>query len=125
MRFNKSEIFIKCELSKTHTIGGVMDIKKIITIDKYKIELTLPDKTRDLKFSSGDNIQIYNKNGQFIWNISELLRNYSDRNGLKYYSDMYFDIRLLDNQNIFCVGFINHCEIDLKAGTIVRIVNNR
>jgi len=74
-----------------------MDSQKIIELEEYKIVLTIPDLTRDLKFSSGDNIDIYDENGQILWNISDLLKNYSERNGLKYYSDMYFDIRLLDN----------------------------
>ena len=72
-----------------------------------------------------NNINIYGEDGQLLWNISELLRTYSDKNGLKYYEDMYFDIILLGNEKISCIGFINHCEIDLKNESIINIVNNR
>lgn len=102
-----------------------MSDKKIFNIGKYIVELIVPDTNRDLSYSSGNNINAYDENKQLIWNISELLKNYSDRNGLKYYDDMYFDIRLLDNEKIFCIGFVNHCEIDLKSSSITKIVNNR
>lgn len=102
-----------------------MNDKKMFEIGKHRIELIVPDRSRDLKYSSGDNINAYGENGQLLCNISELLRTYSDKNGLKYYSDMYFEIRLLGDEKIFCIGFINHCEIDLKVGCITRIVDNR
>ncbi len=102
-----------------------MDDKKIFEIGKYRVELTPPNTSRDLKYSSDNNINTYGDNGQLLWNISELLKAYSDKNGFKYYDDMYFDIRVLDNEKIFCIGFINHCEIDLKSGIITKIVNNR
>lgn len=101
-----------------------MDNKKIFEVGKYRVELIIPDKDIDLKYSSDNNINIYGEDGQLLWNISELLRAYSDKNGLKYYDDMYFDIILLTNEKIFCVGFINHCEIDLKNESIINIVNN-
>jgi len=102
-----------------------MSGKKIFKIGKYRIELIEADRSRDLNYSSDNNINAYDENGQFLWNISELLKTYSDKNGLKYYDDMYYSIRLLDNEKIFCIGFINHCEIDLKSSSITKIVNNR
>ena len=99
--------------------------KKILNIGRYKIELTLPDRTKDLSFSHPDNITAFDNNGLILWNISDLLKKYSEKNGLQYYSDMYFDIRLLENQNVFCVGFINHCEIELETDSIIKIINNR
>lgn len=102
-----------------------MNGKKILEIGKFKVELTLPDTSRDLKYSLDNNINVYDDNGYFLWNISELLKVYSDKNGFKYYEDMYFDIRLLDNERVFCIGFVNHCEIDLKSGSIIKIINNR
>ena len=102
-----------------------MDNKKVFGVGKYRVELIIPDTDRDLKYSSYNNINIYSKDGQLLWNISELLRTYSDKNGLKYYEDMYFDIILLGNEKISCIGFINHCEIDLKNESIINIVNNR
>ncbi|GEM_PF-1098618 len=105
--------------------GKKMNDKKIFEIGKFKVELILPDTSRDLRYSSYNNINIYGDNGYFLWNISELLKVYSDKNGFRYYEDMYFDIRLLDNERIFCTGFTNHCEIDLKSGSITKIINNR
>lgn len=102
-----------------------MKEKKIFKIGKYRIELLVPDTTKDLKYSLGNNINAYDENDFLLWNISDLLKTYSDKNGLKYYSEMYFDIRSLDNQNIFCVGFTNHCEIDLKTMNVIKIINNR
>jgi hypothetical protein len=102
-----------------------MNDKKIFGIGKFRVELNFPDTSRDLKYSSDNNINIYDDNGHFLWNISELLKVYSDKSGLRYYEDMYFDIQLLDNERIFCVGFKNHCEIDLKSGSITKIINNR
>ena len=102
-----------------------MSDKKIFNVGKYVVELIVPNTDRDLKYSSNNNINVYGENRQLIWNISKLLKNYSNRVGLKYYDDMYFDIRLLDNEKIFCIGFINHCEIDLKSSSITKIINNR
>ena len=102
-----------------------MKEKKIFKMGKYRVELIVPDKTKDLKWSLGNNINVYDENDIFLWNISELLKSYSELNGLQYYDDMYFDIRILDNQNIFCIGFANHCEIDLKTKRIIKLVNNR
>lgn len=102
-----------------------MNTVKTFNIGNYKIELIVPYTDIDLKYSSSNNINAYDENNQLIWNISELLRNYSDRFGLRYYDEMYFDIRLLDNEKIYCIGFVNHCEIDLKSSSITRIVNNR
>lgn len=102
-----------------------MDVKKIFEIGKYRAELTVHNASEDLKSSSDNNIDAFDKNGLLLWNIAKLLKAYSDKNGFKYYSDVYFDIRLLDNEKIYCVGFYNHCEIDLKSGVITKIVNNR
>lgn len=113
-----------------HNWGGAIlsiDPKevKICYVGEYVVELIIPDTNRDLKYSLSNNINVYDKKGQLIWNISELLKNYSNGIGIKYYDDMYFDIRLLDNEKIFCIGFINHCEIDLKSSSITKIINNR
>lgn len=78
-----------------------------------------------MNYSSCNNINSYDKNGKLLWNISELLKAYLDKNALKYYDEMYFEIRLLEDDKIFCIGFINHCEIDLRNGIITKIVNNR
>ena len=102
-----------------------MSDKRIFNIGKYVVELIVPDTNRDLKYSLSNNINVYGANRQLIWNISELLKSYSDSIGLKYYDDMYFDIQLLDDEKIFCIGFINHCEIDLKSSSITKIINNR
>lgn len=102
-----------------------MNNKKIFKVGNYKIELIVPDQTNDIKKTLENNINVFNENGEFLWNISKLLKTYSDKNGLKYYDELFFDIRLLDNQNIFCIGFNNHCEINLKIGSIIKIVNNR
>lgn len=102
-----------------------MSEKEIFNVGEYVVELILSDTNRDLKYSSDNNINVYDKNGKLVYNISELLKAYSNKNGLKYYDDMYFDIRLLDNEKIFCIGFINHCEIDLKSSSITKIINNR
>ncbi len=102
-----------------------MNEKNIYNVGEYVVELIVPNTKRDLKYSSDNNINVYGKNGELIYNISELLKAYSDKNGLKYYDDMYFDIRILDNEKIFCIGFINHCEIDLKISSITKIINNR
>ena len=99
--------------------------KKIYDFNKYKIELIIPDKSKDLSFSKINNINIYDENNIFICNISELLEIYSNINGLKYYEDMYFEIRKLENHHILCIGFINHCEIDLKTLEIIKLINNR
>lgn len=102
-----------------------MSSMKTFNVGEYKIELVPLDTTKDLSLSKGNNVNAYDKNDLLMWNISELLKNYSDSNGLKYYDDMYFDVRVLDNQNIFCIGFTNHCEIDLKTMQIIKLVNNR
>jgi hypothetical protein len=102
-----------------------MNNKKIFNVGNFKIELIVPDQTKDIRNSLENNINVFDENGELLWNISKLLKAYSDKNGVKYYDELYFDIRLLDNQNIFCIGFNNHCEIDLKTGSIIKIVNNR
>jgi len=102
-----------------------MSATKIFNVGEFKIEFVVPDTAKDLNLSKGNNVNAYDKNDLLIWNISELLKNYSDLNGLEYYDEMYFDVRVLDNQNIFCVGFTNHCEIDLKTMQIIKLVNNR
>ncbi len=102
-----------------------MNDKKILEVSKYKVELILPDISRDLQYSKSNNINVYNETGLLLYNISDLLKAYSDKKGLQYYEDMYFDIRKLDDERIYCVGFTNHCEIDLHYGYIYRIINNR
>jgi hypothetical protein len=102
-----------------------MNNKKIFNVGNFKIELIVPDQTKDIRNSLENNINVFDENGELLWNISKLLKTYSDKNGVKYYDELYFDIRLLDNQNIFCIGFNNHCEIDLKTASIIKIVNNR
>jgi hypothetical protein len=97
-----------------------MSDKKVFIVGQYKIELIVPNSSKEI-----NNINAYDENELLLWNISELLKSYSDKMGLKYYEDMYFEIRILDHHNIFCVGFINHCEIDLDTKCIIRIVNNR
>ena len=98
---------------------------KHIENGKFRIELTLPDTNIDVKGSKDNNINIYDDNGHFLCNISELLKDYSNKNGLRYYEEMYYDVRILDNERIFCVGFYNHCEVDLKNSCITKIINNR
>lgn len=51
--------------------------KQIYNVGNYVIELTLPDRIRDLNYSSCNNINSYDKNGKLLWNISELLKAYS------------------------------------------------
>ncbi len=102
-----------------------MNEVKEFQIGKCRIELIVPYKNKDLKHSIENNINAYDEDGLLLWNISELLKTYSDKNGLRYDKDMYFDIRILDNENIFCIGFINHCEIDLKSKKIIRLANNK
>lgn len=101
-----------------------MDKKKILIIGKYRVELILPN-AGDLSKSPDNNISVYEENGQLLWTISQLLKEFSDKNGIKYYDDMYFDIKVLDKEIIFCTGFTNHCEIDMKSGSITKIVSNR
>lgn len=102
-----------------------MKNEKIFNVGKYKIKLILPDVSKDLKYSSGNNIDTYDENDLFLWNIAELLKAYSKENGLEYYDEMYFDIKIIDDGNILCVGFNNHCEINLKTAKIVKLINNR
>ena len=78
-----------------------------------------------LNVASAKGGYVYDENGIFLWNISELLKNYSDKFCIKYYDELYFDIRILDKEMIFCIGFNNHCEIDLKSKAITRLVCNR
>lgn len=96
-----------------------MKNKKIIKVGYRCVELINPN------CSSGNNINIYDKNGLFLYNISELLKDYSERNNLEYFSDMYYDIQVIDNQNIYCIGNINHCIINLTSKKIIKIINNR
>lgn len=96
-----------------------MENKKILKIGCLYVELTNPN------FSSGNNINIYDENRTFLYNISELLKGYSEEKKLKYFSDIYYDIKLLDNENIYCIGNINHCVINLTSKKITKIINNR
>lgn len=102
-----------------------MENIKTFKTGNYIIELITPDTTKDLRGSRENNINVYNENGIFLWNISELLKVYSDKNGLKYYEELYFDIRIVDKETIFCIGFNNHCEIDLKTRNIIRLICNK
>jgi len=94
-----------------------MKSKKLIEIGDYTVELLLPPAL--------NNINVYWRKGAKTWNIAELLKFYSDNSGHKYYSESYFDVRPNGHNKIYCVGFYNHCEIDLDSQTIIRIVNNR
>ncbi len=102
-----------------------MSDKLVIELGSKTIVLIIPDKSRDIKYSESNNINYYDENMNLIWNIEELLKDFSHNNDLKYYKEMYFDIRLMENGNLFCVGFINHCEISLKSNRIIKIINNR
>lgn len=98
--------------------------KQIFKLANYNVELTVPPENLN-GCSLKNNIDVYDHDGVYLWNISELLKVYSAKNGLKYYDELYFDIRLLDNHNIFCIGFNNHCEVNLKNKSITKLINNR
>jgi hypothetical protein len=99
--------------------------KKLYTIGNYVAELVIPDETKDLSCSLPNNIDVYDKNGKHLWNITKLLSAYSNERGLKYYEELYFDIKAIDHDKMFCIGLINHCEIDLINEKILTLVNNR
>lgn len=98
---------------------------KELTISHLVLKLELPDETQDLKYSSSNNITAYNDKGIVLWNIRQLLKDYSNKNGLKYFDEMYFDIKPINDSKIYCVGINHHCEINLESMTITKIINNR
>ncbi len=96
-----------------------------ITQGGFVIKLDLPDESKDLKFSQNNNISAYNLKGELVWNIADLLADYSERKGLEYYEEQYFDVNKCGSNMIYCVGFVNHCLIDLDDRAIVALINNR
>ena len=107
-----------------------MQEKQIFTIWEYKFELINPYLYKDLNCSKlnpnvANNINAYDANDILLWNIGDLLKKYSDTHGLKYFDDQYYEIREIDSNKIYCIGNVNHCEIDLKERVIYKIINNR
>ncbi len=70
-----------------------MNKKKLFYVGEYILELIVPEDLT-LKDSLKNNINAYDENGQLVWNIAELLKDFSFQNGFKYFYDMYFDIRV-------------------------------
>ena len=73
------------------------NIKTFKTVN-YIIELVIPDTSKDLKGSKENNINVYDENGIFLWNISELLKNYSDKfciNKLAVSLDVAFNVAFI------------------------------
>lgn len=91
--------------------------KKLSIIGRYKVEINLQNDS--------NNINVYDLQGNHLWNISRLLKTYSDENGIRYYSDTYYNVQQRSGNIIFCVGNINHCEIDLDKQIILKLINNR
>ncbi len=101
-----------------------MSVKKL-RVKNIVLELIVPEKNCNLIYSPINNINAYNEDGNVLWNIGQLLTDYSDKHKLHYFDEMYFDIQTIDDNTIRCVGFNNHCEINLDSKAIIRIINNR
>jgi hypothetical protein len=89
----------------------------LFIIGSYKVEIDFQNDS--------NNINVYDLIGNHLWNISRLLKAYSEGEGIRYYRDTYYDVRQRENNQIFCVGNYNHCEIDLDKQIILRLINNR
>ncbi|WP_050638138.1 hypothetical protein [Candidatus Stoquefichus sp. SB1] len=100
------------------------EMQKIITFGDYTILIELPNRNKDLSYSKDNNIICF-KSGKVVWQIQQLLEEFSINNHLNYFSDIYFDITKEDNGELKCIGFTNHCIIDVYQQKIISIINNR
>ncbi|WP_105616306.1 hypothetical protein [Vallitalea okinawensis] len=96
---------------------------KHYNVGEYRMELIIPGHKLDGTLVN--NLTIYNDVKKSVWNIEELLKAYSDENGYKYFNELYFDIHIVADNKIYCVGFNKHCEIDLNTMRIVKTIINR
>lgn len=98
--------------------------QKSIIIGDYTIIIELPDTQKDIRGSKDNNV-VCSKSGERIWEIKDLLTQYSKEKQFNYFSDIYFDIIDVGEGKLKCIGFYNHCLIDVYQQKIISIMNNR
>lgn len=98
--------------------------QKSIIIKDYTIIIELPDTQKDIRYSKDNNVFCF-KAGKRVWEIKDLLIQYSKEKQLKYYREMYFDIIDIGEGKLKCIGFYNHCIIDVYQEKIISIMNNK
>ena len=98
--------------------------QKSIVIKDYTMIIELPDTQKDIKCSKDNNVFCL-KAGERVWEIKDLLSRYSKEKQLQYFRDMYFDIIDIGEGKLECIGFYNHCIIDVYQEKIISIMNNR
>jgi len=97
---------------------------KVIKLSNQRIVLYL-NEPQNSKEWVANNIKSYDSDGNLNWEIGILLEEYASSNKLEYCEDVYFDILVIAENRLKCIGFNNHCEIDLIKSKIVRLMNNR
>lgn len=97
--------------------------QKTITFGDCKVVIQLPDGA-NASDSVINNIVCF-KSGKVFWEIKQLLECYARKNHINYFNELYFDISKKNDQILTCIGFYNHCVIDVFQKKILSIINNR
>ncbi len=97
--------------------------QKNITFGDCKVVIQLP-KGEDASDSVVNNIVCF-KSGKVFWEIKDLLECYARKNHINYFYELYFDIFKENDKILTCIGFYNHCVIDVFQKKILSIINNR
>lgn len=101
-----------------------MEEVKIISTRRYYIKLYKQNiKLQDNNILN--NIKAFNNNGELVWSIETLLKEYSTATNLNYHDEIFFDIIEISQSEIKAIGFYNHFIIDIDKMRIVKIINNR
>ena len=97
--------------------------QKTITFGDCKVVIQLPEGV-NASDSVVNNIVCF-KSGKVFWEIKQLLECYARKNHINYFNERYFDISKKNDQILTCIGFYNHCVIDVFQKKILSIINNR
>lgn len=102
----------------------MFNILKHYAINIYILEINIDD-TQRLEATNLNNVNLYDKEHNKLWNIKELLVEYSNNNNIKYHDELFFDVRILDDNTFKLSGFYNHCIVSIETMKIIKLVNNR
>lgn len=98
---------------------------KSLRLYNFIVELELPENINNVSNYKLNNIKFYNENHIYLYDISMLLKDYSKKNNLGYTEEVYFDIKITEDNLLFCQGYVNHCKVNVLENQIVKIINNR
>ena len=102
-----------------------MFYEKRYELDKLLLKISIPYEKSKVSNWKINNIDFYDKDGKLLYNVSKLLNDYSSKNEINLYDEVFLDIEVFTSNNILCKGFKFVYEINIETEEIIRITANR